>query len=260
MRGLSFISMVLVFVMFITGCSQASLMKTFASPEDEQAAKHYVDLLQAGKVDQIENDMDSSLKASTSNIHQTLLDMAGYMPALPPLSSKLVGSNIFSGGGTRRTSLTFEYQYPDRWLLVNVVIQKQDDVSTLIGFHIKRLQDSLETINRFGLADKSALQYAVLLGALAASLFSLYALILCIRTKMRGRKWLWIIFILLGVCSVSVNWTTGDWDFHLVYVQLLSGGASAPLYGAWVISVSLPLGAIWFVLQRKSLAAPIEQV
>lgn len=90
--------------------------------------------------------------------------------------------------------------------------------------------------------------------AILVPLFTLYALILCIRTKIEKKKWLWVIFVLAGIASFSVDWTTGQWRIVPLSFQLLGAGASAPPYGPWVISVSLPLGAIIFLLKRKRLS------
>jgi hypothetical protein len=57
---------------------------------------------------------------------------------------------------------------------------------------------------------------------------------------------------LLGVGKFAVNWTTGQWGFMPLSFQLFSAGAFAPLYGAWTLSISLPIGAIWFLLRRKN--------
>ncbi|WP_188798388.1 hypothetical protein [Dyella nitratireducens] len=259
MRTRSFMLMVLVFVVLLAGCSRESMMKAFTSPEDEQQAKHYIGLLQAQKFDEIENDIDPSIKLKSTNLDQTLRAMAAQMPAGQPLSVKLVNASFITSNTLHKSKLIYEYQYPDQHVLINIATQKKDGITTIIAFNVKKLSESLESSNSFSMGGKSPLQYAVLALAVIAALFSLYALILCIRTKMRGRKWLWIIFILFGVCSLSVNWATGEWNLQLVSIQLLSASAAAPLYGAWVISVSVPLGAILFVLRRRELAAPAEQ-
>jgi hypothetical protein len=247
----------LVFVVLLAGCSRESMMKAFASPEDEQQAKHYIGLLQAHKFDEIENDIDPAIKAKSTSLDQTLQTMAAEMPAGQPLSVKLVNASFLTSNTLHKSKLIYEYQYPDQRVLINVATQKKDGVTTIIAFNVKRLSD--RNGNSFSLSGKSPLQYAVLALAMVAAIFSLYALILCIRTKMRGKKWLWIIFILFGVGSLSVNWTTGEWNLQLVSIQLFSASAIAPLYGAWVISVSVPLGAILFVLRRKELVAGAEQ-
>jgi hypothetical protein len=50
----------IAFCAFLVGCDQATLMKKFIPPEEESIAKGYVELLQQGKFDQIEHDLDSS--------------------------------------------------------------------------------------------------------------------------------------------------------------------------------------------------------
>jgi hypothetical protein len=154
--------------------------------------------------------------------------------------------------------LSFEYQFPSKWLLINVATQKKGGVSTIIGFNVYPLSDSLENINRFTLTGKTPLQYATLAFAILIPLFILSVLVLCIRTKMTKRKWLWIIFILFGIGRLTVNWTTGQWQVAPLYFLLLGSGAFAPPYGAWLISISLPLGAILFLFRRKKLVASVE--
>lgn len=259
MRALFFILTSLVFTMLIAGCSQESMLKAFTSPEDEKVAKDYIALLQQKKFDQIENDLDPAIKAKSADFHQTLLGMGALIPAQNPLSVKLVGASFLNGTHLHKSDITYEYRYPDQSILVRVAVQKKDGVSTIIGFDVRKLSDAEGAGNKFGLSGKSALQYTVLSAAVIAPLFSLYALILCIRTKIRGRKWPWIIAILLGVGTFSVNWATGHWGFQLISIQLFSASAFAPQYGTWTISVSLPLGAILFLLRRKELSAPVEQ-
>lgn len=259
MRALSLTWIGLFFITLMAGCSRDSLMKAFTSPEDEKTAKNYISLLQQQKLDQLENDLDPAIKAKSSNVHQTLLDMASRIPAQTPLSIKLVSASFLTSNKQHKSDITYEYQYPDRSILVRIAVKKEDGVSTITGFNVRQLSDSLESSNRFSLSGKNTLQYAVLAAAVIAPLFSLYALILCIRTKMRGKKWLWIIAILLGVGTLAVNWTTGHWAFQPLSVQLFSASAWAPQYGTWTISVSLPLGAILFMLRRKELGISDEQ-
>ena len=237
----------------VAGCGRAALMNHFASQADQQAARGYIDLLRQHKFDQIEKDIDPSIK--TAKLHDTLVKMAAALPAQNPMSVKIVSANTFSSLSLTKDNLTFEYQFPDRWMLINVALQKKNGVSTIIGFRVNALPDSLENINRFSLGGKNIFQYAVLVLSALAVIVSLYALVLCARTRIAKRKWLWILFILLGVGKISVNWTTGQWGFMPLSIQLFSVAAFSQLYGPWIISVSFPLGAVWFLLRRKQLAA-----
>jgi hypothetical protein len=71
------------------------------------------------------------------------------------------------------------------------------------------------------------------------------------------RKWLWIIFILFGIGRITVNWTTNRWGFSPLSFLVFGSGAFAQPFGAWMISISFPLGAIVFLLRRKTLTAQI---
>ena len=255
MRFLSLISIVII--MLLAGCDQASMMKKMTPPEAESAAKGYIDLLRQNRFEEIEKDLDSSIK--TTDIRNTLIKMAQMIPAQKPESIKVVGShvNVFHGPKepeTTTTNITLEYQFQDKWLLTNVATQKKDGVSTVVGFNVNPIPDSLENINKFRLVGKSPLQYSVLVLAIIIPLFTMCALVQCIRTKIEKKKWLWVLFILFGLAKFSVDWTTGQWGLNPLSFQLLGAGAFAPAYCSWVISISLPLGAVIFMLKRKGLS------
>ena len=71
---------------------------------------------------------------------------------------------------------------------------------------------------------------------------------------MRHGKWLWAIFTLLGIGTVSLNWTTGQMTIEPVAVRLLGMRAGwVDQYSPFVITLSVPLGAIVFLAKRKTL-------
>jgi hypothetical protein len=233
----------------LAGCDQASMMKMMTPSEDEQVARGYINLLRQNKIEQIEKDLDPSIK--TANIQDMLAKMAALIPSQDPQSVKVVGARTFRSLDLYQSNITFEYQFPNQWLLANVAIQKKGGVSAIVGFHVYRIPDSLENLNRFTLSGKTTLQYVVLALAVLVPLFILSALILCVRTEIERRKGLWVLFILLGVGKLAVNWTTGQWNIMPLYVLLFGVGAFSPPYGAWTLSVSLPLGAILFFIRKR---------
>jgi hypothetical protein len=248
MRNFFFVA--LIFLAFAAGCSQEHMINAVTPSGDEQAARRYIDLLREHKFDQIENDIDPEVR--TPKLHGTLVEMAAMIPPQAPISLKVVGANTFSSSRFYKSNITFEYQFPGKWLLANVTVQKKDGVATIVGFNVNGIPDSLENLNSFKLRGKSILQYAVLVWTVLAPLFSIYVLVLCARTRIPKRKWLWIIFILFGIGKFAVNWTTGQWGFMPMSIQLFSAGAFSPPYGAWTLSISLPLGAIWFLLRKDN--------
>jgi hypothetical protein len=249
---------VLLLIIF-SGCNQTkdSLIRRFIPLGSEAIATNYINLLREGKYEQIEADLNPSLK--TPNIRDTLAGMASKIPSEDPKSVKVIGAynNIF-GSDSSEINLTFEYQFPSQWLLINVATQKKNGISSIVGLNVYPLSDSLENLNRFTLVGKGIIQYVTLAFAILIPLFTLYALVLCVRTKMEKRKWLWIIFILAGLGKFTINWTTGQWNFAPLSFQLLGSSSFAPPYGAWLISISLPMGAILFLFRRKRHIASIE--
>lgn len=248
-----FINLICVLtVIFLFGCDQASMLKKMTPPEGESVAKNYINLLRQNSFEQIEKDLDQSIKSP--DIRNMMVKMAEMIPTREPDSIKVVGSHVFHGPKVSTTNITFEYQFQQKWLLINVATQKKDGVSTIVGFNVNPIPDSMENINKFSLIGKSSLHYTVLVLAVIIPLFSLFALVLCIRTKIEKRKWLWVIFVMFGITCFSIDWTTGQWGFLPINIQFLGAGAFAPAYGPWRIGISLPLGAIIFMLKRKKLS------
>jgi hypothetical protein len=231
------------------GCDQVTLMKKMTPAEDESFARRHVDLLRQQQFEQIERELDSSI--SSPNTRGTLAGMAALFPAEVPKSIKVVGVKFFRFSGSSTDSITLEYEFAEKWLLVNMSIKRTDDVLTITGFNVTPIADSLENINRFSLIGKSPLQYAVLGLAIVGPVFCLYLFVICIRSKREKHRWLWAIFILFGVGRLAVNWTTGEWTVTPLAIHVPCAEATAAPYGPWVVAISLPLGAILFILVKR---------
>lgn len=236
----------------MVGCSQEAFLNKIAPPAQQEIARGYIEKLRNRDFTVIEKVMDPSIAGQLEG--GVLAKMADLFPKGEPTSAKLVGANRFSTDKDGTTlNLTYEFQFGDRFLLTNVATKTKEGVETIVGFRVQPLPLSLEAQNRFTLSNKTALQYAVLAAAVASALFTLYALVICVRTKLARRKWLWILFILFGFGKIMVNWTTGAWDFRILSFQLFSAAAFADYFGPWIISVALPIGAAVFLNRRKTL-------
>jgi len=236
-------------VVLLCGCSQEEQLQKLASPDVQARAKGFIDQLRAHDYDNIEKSADPSIKGPA--LRGTLEQMAGLIPAGEPASVKLIGVQAFQKRGYSMISTTFEYEFGDQWILIDVAVNNRGNDKTIIGFHVNPQSQSLESQFRFGLGGKRPVQYAVLGAAIAAALISIYALVVCLRTKLPGKKWPWVLFIVIGVGQITVNWATGQLNVVLLAVQLFSAAAFAQLYGPWTVSVSLPLGAAAFLVYRR---------
>jgi hypothetical protein len=241
-------------LLLMSACDKQSLMQRFTSAEDQANARKVIDDLRTGNFEEIEKAADSSV--SSANLHDTLVKMAALIPKQEPSSVELVGARTMRGPNGSTKNLTFEYDFSGKWFLLNVAFLEKPGASTIVGLHVYPETTSLEEQNRFRLSGKTTLQYVVLALAVFFPLLTLYTLVVCAKTQLSGRKWPWVLFILLGVGKFAVNWTTGAWAITPVAVQLFSASVAAPLYGQWTVAVSLPLGAVVFLLRRKSVPAP----
>jgi hypothetical protein len=236
----------------LAACSQADILNKVATPEDQAVARAYVDQLRSKQFDDIVKAADPSISSPT--LRDTLVTVSALIPAGEPTSVTLVGAHrMMSSEGTETLNLTFEYAYEKKWMLSNVAIKKQGDSKTIVGLNVQIQDSSLAQQSAFSLQGKTALQYLLLALVVVLPLFTLFALVLCVRTRLRGRKWPWVLFILVGFGKCMVNWNSGEWAFAPASLQLLSASATASINSPWVLAVSFPLGAVVFLLLRDKL-------
>src|SRR5262249_3844824 len=135
-----------------------------------------------------------------------------------------------------------------------VAMERRDGKLLFRGMQFVPRNGSLAAENDFTLSGKGSLHYAVLALAVAVPLFIVYALVLCIRTKFERRKWLWGIFVLVGLVQFPLNWSTGETEVTPVSFQVLGAGVmKAGPAAPWMLTVSMPVGAIVFLLRRRRL-------
>ena len=233
----------------LLGCDREALMKKFIPKDEVEFSKQFVALFRSRSFDAIEEKMNPKLRDA---LRQKLEQIAAAFPDEDPKDVKVVGSITGSSNDVWRGNFTLQYEFPSKWLLVNITLRKSDGALTVDGFYVQPMRDSLENINRFTFRGKGAGHYLILAWVILEPMFIVFALVLCIKTPIPKRKWLWAIFILLGFTKVTLNWTTGAVNTHLVCLQLLGISlAQGGLYGPVVMSVSVPLGAIIFMVMRK---------
>ncbi|RKZ51911.1 MAG: hypothetical protein DRR16_27145 [Candidatus Parabeggiatoa sp. nov. 3] len=237
-------------IFLLIGCNQQTLLGPFVPQEEVEFSKHYLTLFQSDDFEGIENKINPALKNEL--LRTKLEQMAAFFPKEKPKDIKIVGSHTFTTHQFRQFNLTFQYEFPNKWLLVNIVLHKKGDELLVNAINVRPLSDSLENINPFTFQNKPIANYLILALAIIIPLFILLALVLCIKTPMPKRKWLWIIFILSSFVKITVNWTTGGINIQPLSFLLLGAGFwKVGISGPVLISVAIPLGAIIFMIKRK---------
>lgn len=241
-------------LLLLAGCDQQAWFNKFIPEAEAEAAKQFLAVLRARDFTAIEQELDPSLIATDSRAKLQLV--ADQFPEGEPVSVEVVGAHTTNTPQRVTYSLTFQYEYPGKWLLANVVLFRENNQLRVAGVHVNHLADSLQNLNRFTFFGKGPLQWIVFILAMIIPLFIIATFVLCIRTPVPRRKWLWLIFIAIGVVQLSVNWTTGEWGLNPVSFLLLGAGfAQAGPAAPYILTVALPLGAVLFWFKRSSWVA-----
>src|SRR5512136_1063076 len=184
--------LLLALLALVAGCNRLDPTPNVPSA-DQALAMYYVDLLRARKFDDIDRAAVPSAKGP--RLYDALLKMADALPEnQAPTSRKLVGAQIHTDQDGTTTNVVFEYEFSGKWVLANVALLRKPNSVSLAGLSVRAVPESLEQHHRFRLAGKSAVHYVVLALAILSPLLTLYALVVCLRTKMSGLKWLWVLF------------------------------------------------------------------
>lgn len=242
----------IVLMLCMASWVQADFSENSLVPKNEMNfAKNYLADLRARNFESVLRDLDPELSRQVSM--EQLEEVAAYFPEGKLLTTELIGSQVNTFEGVWQGNFSFEYEFESGWAVANVVMQRAADQTMVTGFNVYKTDASQKSLNKFELADKSALHYIFLTLACVVPLFIIISLIYCIKTPIPKRKWLWVLFMLGGIGTASINWSTGEFWFHIFQYQILGASALASSeYSPWVISVGFPLGSILFWLKRKS--------
>ncbi len=216
-------------------------------------SKHYLSMLKAHDFADIEQHIDASLKSD--KLHDNLEKVASFFPSGDPTDVKLIGlyhNEILNGAEFSTTQLDYEYDFSGKWYQADVVLKGDKSNISITGLTVTSLRGPLEEITKFTFLGKSMTSYIALAVTCIIPIFIIFALIVCIRTPMPKRKWLWILFILFGFIGGTLNWMDGSVTIDPITARLLgagfySGGPYSPVF----LQFSLPIGAIVFLLGRR---------
>ncbi|RPI05230.1 MAG: hypothetical protein EHM64_07320 [Ignavibacteriae bacterium] len=213
-------------------------------------AQNYIKLLRNREIEKAIELLDVNLAKQDT---RWLSEVSNALNQGELKSSKIVGSNVFHMSNKTRTELTYELEYPKEWLLVEFVIEKVSDKESVVGLHTYHLKRSLEELNSFTFQGKEFIHIIFLFLAILIVGFTIFVLVVCIRTDIT-KKWIWIIFIIAGLGKFWINWTTGSFDFQIISFQILGAAIfKNGQYAPWILSISLPVGAIVFLFKRRKL-------
>jgi len=237
--------------LFFAACNSQDLREKLIPKDKVELSQGIISELRNHNFNAVYSELDPAIKGADAV--ESLRKISDFFPAEEPISIEVVGSGSFSMNENWQGGFTLQYHFPDRWLLATVNLSEPSGKPLVIsGINVQPISDSLQNINRFKFGGKAIKHYLILFFTAATPIFVLYALILAIRTRFPRRKWLWLLFIACGIGVVSLDWTSGAVNFRPVSFLLLGSAFLKDIYGPLIISTSIPLGAILFLLKRKN--------
>lgn len=162
------------------------------------------------------------------------------------------------------TSIRLDYQIGFRHGLLLVVVEPWV-AKKVIGYsrlHFGPPRWDIENQFRLSEVIREVLYFRDLsLGFVLAAvslMLSAAAAVRCVRSKAR-MKWRWLLVILVGFGRYSVGWRHGleQWQWVSVQVPVISWYRLRPT-SPWVISSSVPLGAIIFLWKTRKRTTPAK--
>ena len=249
----------------LAGCNynEKAFIEKFLPKDDDALARQFLELVRTGDFAIADKMLEPSLRGEKSE--EGFYQLRSVLAHGEQLSFEPIGLNInsFSQLGSdsnkvKRTRISYQIHFADdKWAAGDVIIQYKSNSSTILSARFNLFPDSLESLNRFTFSEKSIAHYLVFALVIALPVFIIYTLVVCARTPMLRRKWLWILFILFGYPMFQFDWTSGHFGVQLCSIWLLGGGVfSASTHSPWIFSFCVPLGAIVFWIVRHKLRAP----
>lgn len=232
------------------GCSPSSLIEKGLTPQERGVIRGAIDDITRGDGASLAKKMPPEL---ASRIQPAMPRMREALPS-PPLQISLTGANGTGGQGKRELEAVYEVHGKTGWALVQASTETSAGNTLLTSIYVQRTAGDPMKLNGFSLADAGVAKYAMLAAMIAAVAVTITALLRIWRSDAFERRWLWTIGTLVGVMSLKLNWTTGQFFFQPISFQIFSAGAvKSPVYAPWVMSLALPLVAI-IALFRKGKA------
>ena len=243
----------LLLAALLTACDSEAVFQKLIPQEEAAEGQKVIALVTARDFESLEQRLDISIR--TPDARDKFSQIADTIPKGQPKSVSTIGARVFHGETDTRYDLTYEYEYENTWMIANVVFQRKAGTLFIQGVHVAPTPKSQKELNALNLSEKGLLHFAFLALAVVIPLFIVTTLIVCYRTVVAERKWLWYLFIAIGLIQFSLNWSTGTWNIQPVSFLLLGAGftQSGP-YGPLILTIAFPVGAVVFLARRKSLA------
>lgn len=231
----------------LLGCTPPQFVARFAR-DDDQIARAYIALVQRASIDSARWQLIDEL-ARQPTVQVALQEIADSLRGIAVDSLKVAGATMSRVSGTKMTEFFYETPRAPRWLLIRIIV-----VGGRIGaLNLVTDAPELHHLHALRLTERPIWLIPFLLAPFAGILLSVGAAIYVWRRATR-RRILLTILALVGITRVTLNWSTGVFDWQVLHLSF-GGQVSRPhAFAPFIIGFTLPLGAalaLWLVHRMR---------
>ena len=193
-----------------------------------------------------------------AGLDQGLRFMQGMIPPDQPTVRMLKGLTEPGPDGSTDYGAQYEYDYKSTAVLAQIEI-RQDKAGnkTISAVQLHQAPAGISHAFDFGLVGKKYYQYVFLVLMVMSPGFGIWGLVALWRARDLKMKFLWVLAMLIGLTDLTMDWRTGDVVLNLAFVHpfWIYARKFGPL-SPWMLSTSLPLASIAFLLGYRRLERP----
>ena len=235
-------------LLLLFGCGfGADALSKLVPAHADRYGRDYLALVARGEIDSAELKLPAEIPHDTARRLLAFLHERFKGATLD--SAVIVGAQVNSsvmGDGTVEIARRIGYLIPtDRtWTLFVVAMEERGGVRHLTGFHFDTFSADPRVTSAFTFTGKGAGYYLFVVVEALCLVMALVTATWVARQKGLPKRWLWVFVALIGVGTVSLDWSTGDYSQRMFNFLLFSAGAikGGPI-DPWVLSLAFPAGA-----------------
>jgi hypothetical protein len=226
------------------------------TPQQDADLRAVYAKMKANDLTGIEGQFNPQFKQAT--LHQGLQFMQGMIPPDQPKVRMLKGLSEPGPDGSTDYGAQYEYDYASTAVLAQIEM-RQDKAGrkTITAVQLRQAPVGISKAFDFGLTGKKSYQYIFLILMALSPGFGIWGLVALWRAPDIKWKFFWALAMLLGFTDLTMDWRTGDVILNIAYIHpfwifVRKFGPLSP----WMLSTSLPLASIAFLLGYRRLERP----
>lgn len=231
-------------VVLLAGCNEEAKLKKATPPAADALAREFISALNKKSADKAEKLIEPTIRAEAKPKLKSLIDL---LSASAIKEVKIIGVRGQQKGDQKLIQMNYQIYYEKAWVVASLAIVETPKERYIFSVRMDPLKEPLEKLYAFKLFGKSFLHYLALLISIAIPVFILYTLLQCLKLTDK-KKWIWVPFIVLGFVTFHLDWTTGRAFIQPISFLIFGVSYMKQTYGPLIVSISLPLGAIAFMV------------